>query len=316
LLLPSSWVPAQKYNSPCLWSKGISQYCDFKGPNFYWREETESCQSESFFNKHYAGASGVVWVRLSTQSRVGKPCDLDNFVRGALPTIRDPFVLITTDGDTSVPSDIATATTEALLDCPWLVSWHTQNYDGHPHVKFAPFPIGIDLHTSRFSSSPRQIFKQLQHIRASRPPFDQLPLKVFCDLEVSLASEERCRAVAALRKYDHVDFLRKRISQTAIWRRYAESPFVISTGGNGLDCHRTWELLYLGAIVITKTSSLDRLFVGLPVVVIKDWNEVGDKKNLSKWLEQYGRLTDQRNVWSRLEPGRLIRSIRETLATS
>ncbi|MEW5804411.1 MAG: hypothetical protein AB1847_20130 [bacterium] len=106
------------------------------------------------------------------------------------------------------------------------------------------------------------------------------------------------------------------MSQTAIWRRYAEYPFVVSAAGNGLDCHRTWELLYLGTIVITKTSSLDRLFDGLPVVIVEDWNEAGDKRNLSKWLQQYGRLTDQKDVWSRLEPGRLIGSIHETLARS
>jgi len=97
---------------------------------------------------------------------------------------------------------------------------------------------------------------------------------------------------------------------------YAEYPFVISAAGNGLDCHRTWELLYLGSIVVTKTSPLDRLFDGLPVVIVEDWNEVGDKGNLAKWLQQYGRLTDRTAVWRRLEPGTLVNSIREVLLKS
>jgi len=303
-------------NLPYLWSKGIGQYCDFKGPDSYWHEATESCQSESFFRQHYAGASGIVWVRLSTQSRDGKPCDLDNFVRGALPTIRAPFILITTDGDASVPSEIAIATMGALLANPWLVCWYTQNYDGYRHAKLAPFPVGLDLHTARFSSSPHRIADEIERIRACRIPIDQAPQRVFCDLEVSLASEERWRAVKALREYDHVDFLREPMPQTAIWRHYAEYAFVVSTRGNGLDCHRTWELLYLGSIVITKTSSLDPLFDGLPVVIVNDWNQVGDKRNLSKWLQRYGRLTNRKNVWSRLEPGRMITSIRGTLAQS
>jgi hypothetical protein len=145
LLVRSTWVPARNYIPPCLWSKGISRYCDYKGPDSYWRSATESCQSESFFRQYYNDASGVVWVRLSTQSVDGKPCDLDNFVRGALPTIREPFVLITTDGDASVPCDIPAATVKALLDSPWLVSWYTQNYAGHAHAKLAPLPIGLDL---------------------------------------------------------------------------------------------------------------------------------------------------------------------------
>jgi len=315
-LSPSGELTKEEYNPPYLWSKGISQYCDFKGSDTYWCEKTESCQTELFFNKHYAGASGVVWVRMSTQSRDGKLCDLDNFVRGALPTIREPFALVTTDGDVSIPSDLPKATVNALLNCPWLVAWYTQNYDGHPHEKFVPFPIGLDLHTPHFSSNPAQIVAELGRIRGDRLPIDQVPLKVFCDLEVSLTSEERHRAVASLRKYDHVYFLRKRLSQINIWRRYAQYPFVVSTVGNGLDCHRTWELLYLGAIVITKTSSLDHLYEGLPVVIVGDWSEVGEKNNLRKWLQQYARLTDREYIYGRLEPGRMIKSIRETLAKS
>ncbi|PKN38765.1 MAG: hypothetical protein CVU62_00770 [Deltaproteobacteria bacterium HGW-Deltaproteobacteria-2] len=313
LIIRSTWIASHEYNPPYLWSKGISQYCDFKGPESYWREETESCQPESFFRQHYAGANGLVWVRLSTQSRDGKPCDLDNFVRGALPMIQKPFALITTDGDASVPSDIKTVTVSALLDCPWLVSWHTQNYDGNGHPKLAPWPIGIDLHTPRFCTSPRHLVALLESIRARRLPLDQLPLRVFCDLGVSLASEERRRAVAGLCNCDHVDFLEKSISQRSIWRRYAEYPFALSVLGNGLDCHRTWELLYMGTIVITKTSSLDSLFEGLPVVIIDDWKEVRDNRNLKKWLQKYGTLTERKNIQKRLEPSKLINSIQETL---
>jgi hypothetical protein len=144
-------------------------------------------------------------------------------------------------------------------------------------------------------------------------PVDHVPLRVFCDLEVNHSSEERQRAVDVLQNCDHVDMLRKKVPQTAIWRRYAEYPFVISAPGNGLDCHRTWELLYLGCIVITKTSPLDSLFDGLPVVIVKDWDEVADKRNLKKWLQQYCTLTGRETIWKRLEPENFIRPIRKTL---
>ena len=314
ILIRSTWRSNQKYNPPLLWSKGFSRYCDFRGADSYWREDTESCRSESFFRRYYAGAGGLVWVRLSTRSRKSMPCDLDNFVRGALTAIRKPFALITTDGDASVPSDIAKVTVEALLDCPWMVSWHTQNYDGHAHPKILPLPIGLDLHTPRLFTSPSRLVENLKRIRALRLPLERVPLRVLCDLEVSVVSDERRRAITALRTCDHVDFLSKRVSQTAIWRRYAGYPFVISAQGNGLDSHRTWELLYLGSIVITKRSSLDGLFEGLPVVLVDDWKEIGDKQNLSKWLRQYSKLTDRDALWSRLEPSNLTRPIREALA--
>lgn len=76
----------RRYGKSCLWSKGISQVCDFSGPAWYWLDATESCQPECFFFRDYAGAHGLVWVRLSTRSRNGARCDLNNFVRAALPT--------------------------------------------------------------------------------------------------------------------------------------------------------------------------------------------------------------------------------------
>lgn len=313
LVIKSTWRETWNYNPPVLWSKGISQYCDFKGPKCYYRRQTESCQPESFFRRYYSGAHGLVWVRLSTQSRDGMPCDLDHFVRGALSTIQKPFTLITTDGDVSVPSEIPTATVKALLNCPWLMSWYTQNYDGYAHPKLVPFPIGIDLHTPRFCSSPLRLVLQLQRLRSHRIPLNQAPLRVFCDLELSYASEERRRITATLGHCSHVDFLKKRVSQGSIWKRYAEYPFVISTSGNGIDCHRTWELLYLGTIVITKTSSLDRLYDGLPVVIVKEWEEVCDHDNLGKWLQEYGTLTEEETVYRRLDPGNVLEPIRESL---
>ena len=67
--------------------------------------------------------------------------------------------------------------------------------------------------------------------------------------------------------------MNKRISQTEIWENYAKYDYTISTHGNGLDCHRTWEIILLGGTVVTKTSSLDPLYKDLPVIILKDWNE-------------------------------------------
>jgi hypothetical protein len=301
---------------PYLWSKGISQYCDFAGPSGYWREGTESCQSAEFFRRHYSNAHGLIWVRLGTRARDGTTCDLDWFAREALPTIHRPFALITTDGDASVPSDLAKRTVDDILKSPWLVSWQTQNYDGTAPGKIAPIPIGLDLHTPSRGVSQRRRIALLKSIRTSRLPPYEVPLRVFSDLSVSCASEERSRTVAALRDCAHVDFLGSRISQSAIWNRYARYPFVLSARGNGIDCHRTWELLYLGCIVITRSSSLDPLFEGLPAVIVKDWEEVGDKANLVAWLRQHAPSTDRHYLWEKLKPSSYIEPTRNLLRSA
>tara|TARA_B100000497_G_C7616702_1_gene370418 strand:- start:100 stop:1146 length:1047 start_codon:yes stop_codon:yes gene_type:complete len=50
--------------------------------------------------------------------------------------------------------------------------------------------------------------------------------------------------------------------------------FVLSPPGAGMDCHRTWEALYIGCIPIVITSKIDELYEELPIVVVKDWSEI------------------------------------------
>lgn len=76
------------------------------------------------------------------------------------------------------------------------------------------------------------------------------------------------------------------MKRSDLWNTKGQYAFSISPHGNGLDCHRTWEDLILGCIVIVKTSPLDRMYEGLPVVIINDWDEV-TQQNLEIWLEQY-----------------------------
>jgi hypothetical protein len=312
--MEAPWRSERPKPPSLLWSKGYGRYADVAGPESYWLAETESGQSESFFRTHYAGAKGVIWVRLSTQARDNRQSDLDTFVRVSLPTIQAPFALVTTDGDASVPSDLTAGTTNAILGSPWLVSWHTQNHDGFRHPKLFPIPIGLDLHSrASWRDSPQRRAAALLRIRSRRPPLVRQPLRIFTDLNRKQYTPERREAVGTLEGAAHVDFLRRRVSQGAIWRRFARYPFVLSAPGHGLDCHRTWEILYLGSIVITKTTSLDPLFEGLPVAIVEDWREARDLRNLRRWLDDLGPRTAQGSLWKRLAPGLYMDAIRQRL---
>ena len=50
--------------------------------------------------------------------------------------------------------------------------------------------------------------------------------------------------------------------------------FVLSPRGNGLDAHRTWEALLVGAIPIVRSSALNPLYEGLPVLIVDEWTHV------------------------------------------
>jgi hypothetical protein len=292
-----------------LWSQGIAHFCDFAGPDWYRNAPTESTQSEAFFRDHYRGAHGIIWVRLSTLARERRNCDLDTFARVALPTIKAPFILLTTDGDASVPSDLAKDTVERLLANPYLVSWYSQNSDGgHPRIK--PFPIGLDLHTPRSLATPAGLVRQLQTLRDRQGNADHRQPRIFCDFSVSRGSSQRRELLDALDGCPHVDFLKRRVSQRGIWQLYAQYPLVLSTTGNGLDCHRTWELLYLGCIVVTKTSPLDPLYQGLPVIIVEDWHEVRDPQAPQRWIGKVAHLAERDYLWRRLRPQAYLEPLR------
>lgn len=296
-----------------LWSKGVARLCDVAGAADYWAQDTEAVQPAEVMARDYAGAGGVVWVRLGTRSRLGEAVDLDAFAQRVLPDISRPFVLLTTDGDAAVPSELRAETVARLLGSPWLRRWYTQNCDLSGHLLIRPFPIGLSLHNRRPFGSPRKSADELRALAMAARPAAERPLAIYSDVGVSLASDERRAAAVLLKDAAHVRTQTRRISQSATWRRYANSRFVLSLKGNGIDAHRTWEALYLGAIVVTTHSSLDPLYEGLPVVLIERLEELADPRNLVRWSESHLKFTDRDEVWRQLDARRWVERLRQDL---
>jgi hypothetical protein len=65
-----------------------------------------------------------------------------------------------------------------------------------------------------------------------------------------------------------------KVTRLQSWNNMVKYKYVASPHGNGLDCHRTWEALVLGCIPIVKTSSLDHMYYGLPVLIVSDWSDI------------------------------------------
>ena len=55
------------------------------------------------------------------------------------------------------------------------------------------------------------------------------------------------------------------------------SRFVISPPGNGPDCHRTWEAMYLGAIPIVLRKSWPFAHLELPVLIVDTWDQIPEE---------------------------------------
>lgn len=64
--------------------------------------------------------------------------------------------------------------------------------------------------------------------------------------------------------------------------------FVVSPEGNGIDCHRTWEAMYLRTVPIVTRSPVTEFFVdlGLPMLMVDSWSEI-NKLNQNDLIEIY-----------------------------
>lgn len=90
-----------------------------------------------------------------------------------------------------------------------------------------------------------------------------------------------------------------RRSRSDLWKTKAQYAFSICPMGNGLQTHRLWEDLVLGCICIVKSSPINPLYRGLPVVIVNDWDEITEE-NFDLWLSIYGNPLDNPSYRERL----------------
>ena len=85
--------------------------------------------------------------------------------------------------------------------------------------------------------------------------------------------------------------------------RIQHHKFILSPNGNGLDCHRTWEILKLQRIPILKRQGqLERLYANMPVLFVDNWNDI-NQLNLSDIYHNYNFLNQEYlnfNYWYKI----------------
>ena len=81
--------------------------------------------------------------------------------------------------------------------------------------------------------------------------------------------------------------LSKRVPFEQYLEEMGKSYFTLSPNGNGIDCHKHWEALYLKTIpIVTKSINIE-FYKHLPFLVIDDWE---DYKNLNLSKELYDEI--------------------------
>jgi hypothetical protein len=300
-----------------VWSRGLALLCDHNGGVGFVKGQRGGRPAMRFDPQLFANVKEgeLVWVR-----HIALPQFLDE----ALPLIEARFALLTGDEDWAIPSGFERSS-ELLAD-PRVALWFTQNYDGtDKNDKLAPMPIGLDFHTisntrkwGHWPATPAAQEAELEALRQSAPPNAQRLLQVHADFHFNkhkqqVWGDDRAAVQRALEGNPDVQFQTRKVRRIELWREKTRYAFVVSPHGNGLDCHRTWESLVLGNIVIVKRSSLDSLYEGLPVVIVDDWHQI-TRDNLKVWHATHSSAFDDPAVQEKLTNAYWIARMRRQLA--
>lgn len=200
--------------------------------------------------------------------------------------IKGKFIVVSGDSDNPIPeSHFTESQFQKILSSKRLIHWFCQNLT-YQHPKLTNLPIGMDYHTIYNSNiywdskkTPLQQETELLKIRGESSPFWRRKRLVYSNFHFSLSGKycyDRRDAMSQIDKslIYYEPNKKKRLDN---WKTQSEYTFVASPHGNGLDCHRTWEALNLGCIVIVKTSPLDPMYRGLPVLIVKEWSDINQK---------------------------------------
>jgi hypothetical protein len=249
-------------------SQGIFSICDHHAGNIL------SDASTKLPNTYPSKYGESVYIQLNM---------LNLFILQYLSNITIPFVLVTGDSDITIPSDIEDISSQ-ILNNKFLLCWYTQNCI-EPSDKLKQIPIGLDFHTLENNNNiswgeqrsvneqEDDIFKIITHFEKEKVPKINI---CYANFHFSMKFRycyDRIDAINSIPK-ECVFYENTNLKRIDSWNQMIKYRFIISPHGNGLDCHRTWEALALGCYPIIKSSPLDCMFEGLPVIIVNNWNEV------------------------------------------
>jgi hypothetical protein len=194
---------------------------------------------------------------------------LEEYFTQLHPQIQNPYKLITHNSDRNITNVDLRFIDEKII------RWFAQNVMAR-HEKLTPIPIGLENKKLAYAGIP-WVFRRLSRksVQTQNTKADRIN-RVLVGFNTTTNPTEREHAMAILEKNSLVEKLPSWPNQYKYAQILSKYNFVASPPGNGNDCIRTWEALYVGAIPIVKMSEGIKSFqqLGLPIYIIDDWQEL------------------------------------------
>ena len=208
-------------------------------------------------------------------------------------TLPENFTLLTHNSDLNITGNIGG---QVLSWFPTMGRWYAQNLSCR-HDKILPLPIGI--------ANPKWSHGNVDRFRRISQEDNKKDNLLYVNFNIATNRAERMYCLSKIghpvkTKYpdysilaDHDNFVNS--TQDGYLRDISKSYFVVSPNGNGLDCHKTWESIYMGSIPIVTRSVMTERFIemGIPLLAIDRWDDF-DALDLNEMLFE--------DIWKNFKP--------------
>lgn len=179
---------------------------------------------------------------------------LQFFTKNILPNIKENFILITHNSDKN------SGYNNLILNNPYLIKWYGQNMDVND-IKTQGIPIGLEnkcWNNTNFLTIQNNINKVKNKL-----------------LYINFSTKSNKKRSILLKNLLNKGFKK---NNKLPWELYISDlsnyKFAISPAGNGVDCHRTWECLYLNVIPIILKSNQMNYFNNLPILFVNTFDDI------------------------------------------
>jgi hypothetical protein len=216
------------------------------------------------------------------------------FFANILPRFKHPVVLITLETDGFTMQD-------NYLKSDLLKHWFTWNKPcAHPKLSALPIALNYDRHVPILSAflSKKKEYNPTKLLLANfdvktNPIRYTLLRKALADWKAFAVTNPYLKEDKFYVTNSIIDKrLGVKVTNSGYYDMINDYKFILSPPGAGEDCHRTWEALYVGCIPIVRSSAINELYEGLPVLVIDSWEDISEEFLNQKWEEMLERKYD------------------------
>jgi hypothetical protein len=152
--------------------------------------------------------------------------------------------------------------------------WYGQNVTCKS-MKFNPIPIGLENDYVPNAINKKQTILSLSNEKCYVEPSKLLYINH--NIGTNPIERQKPYGIFATSDWCTVEHSGGYIYQDNYYAKMLNHAFMLSPPGNGIDCHRTWEILYLKRIPILKRSGrLEDLYSDLPVLFINEYDEISE----------------------------------------